>query len=330
MSATSATEILDNQLYLSDVHTAKSQEVRSNLGITHVLSITPPAVPALATTELNHLLIDLPDREFENLLIHLPTTSKWIEDALNEGGKVLVHCNEGASRSVTIVCAYVVKKLQIDSKAALEFVKAKRPNARPNPGFLKQLDAWSSCAYTIEVNSPAYQTWKDIREEDITRWIRQEQGIELVEVVRQQLFLNIYFKEDDICDIFSQLFLDYGTFKILSISPTQIPPSFGHPKDKYRHIALGAGSDEAELKKLFSQLPSIVKWMHEILTAEADCKPRVVIHCKDEVRGQIVACAYLMFSKGISAQASVEVLRSTSRSKVDDRLLGLLGANYAS
>jgi hypothetical protein len=98
-----------------------------------------------------------------------------------------------------------------------------------------------------------------------------------------------YFKEDGICDIFSQLFLDYGTFKILSISPTQIPPSFGHPQNKYRHLELAG---DAEPKTLFNQLPATLKWMDGILTADTDCKPRVEVHCKDEVRGQLVACAY--------------------------------------
>lgn len=91
---------------MHSVHTAKSPEIRSKLGITHVLSITPPTVPTLTNPKSNHLLIDLPDREFENLLIHLARTSKWIDDALEGGGRVLVHCNEGASRSVTVVCAY--------------------------------------------------------------------------------------------------------------------------------------------------------------------------------------------------------------------------------
>lgn len=43
---------------------------------------------------------------------------------------------------------------------------------------------------------------------------------------------------------------------------------------------------------LFAELPSTIKWIHEILTAEADCKPRLVVHCTDEIRGHIVACAY--------------------------------------
>ncbi|KAE9399878.1 phosphatases II [Gymnopus androsaceus JB14] len=307
--------------------TAKSQEIRSKLDITHVLSITPPAVPTFTNPVANHLQIDLPDREFENLLIYFPRTSDWIDDALEGGGRVLVHCNEGASRSVTVVCAYVMRKLRMNSTTALQFVKAKRPIARPNPGFLKQLDAWSSCGYTIDVSSPAYQAWKEIRERDITHWIIAEQGVELVEVVRHQLFLNTYFKDDDICDIFSQLFLDYGTFKILSISPTQIPPSFGLPEDKYRHLELPSNDGEAALQKLFGQLPSIVKWIHDILTTEADCKPRVVVHCKDEIRGHVVACAYLMFSRGISARQSVEVLRSAApTANVDGSLEILLEA----
>ncbi|KAJ6589468.1 protein-tyrosine phosphatase-like protein [Mycena capillaripes] len=323
------TEILENQLYLSDVQTAKSPEIRTKLGITHVLSITPPAVPTLTTVSANHFLIDIPDREFENMLMHLPKTSKWIDDALEAGGKVLVHCNEGASRSVTVVCAYFMQKLQLDARAALEFVKAKRHNARPNPGFLKQLEAWSSCAPSFDLNSPAYQAWKNIREQDIIRWIREEQGIELVEVDKQQLFLNTYFKEDEICDIFSQLFLDYGTFKILSVSPTQIPPSFGHLKDKYQHIELVAGGDEAQLRQLVGRLAPFVEWMHEVLTAEADCKPKVVVHCKDELKGHIVACAYLMFSQRLSAQESVEALRSAApQAKLGDRLVALLETNY--
>ncbi|KAJ7665949.1 hypothetical protein DFH06DRAFT_1323110 [Mycena polygramma] len=80
-------EILDSQLYLSDVTTAKSPEIRTKLGITHILSITPPRVPTLTTLTSNHLRIDIPDREFENLLIHLPKTSQWIDDALERGGR---------------------------------------------------------------------------------------------------------------------------------------------------------------------------------------------------------------------------------------------------
>lgn len=43
------------------------------------------------------------------------------------------------SRSVTIVCAYLMKKCRIRSNVALELVRQVRPQADPNDGFIQQL-----------------------------------------------------------------------------------------------------------------------------------------------------------------------------------------------
>ena len=55
------------------------------------------------------------------------------------GGKVLVHCYAGLSRSVTVIVAYLMQNERMLLDEALRFVKHKRPYAQPNPGFLKQL-----------------------------------------------------------------------------------------------------------------------------------------------------------------------------------------------
>jgi len=83
---------------------ALSPSQRSGLGITHVLSVCPeyPAEPE----DSHHLCIPVQDSEFENLLVHLPIACRFIQDALDAGGKVLVHCVMGVSRSATVVCAY--------------------------------------------------------------------------------------------------------------------------------------------------------------------------------------------------------------------------------
>ena len=83
---------------------ALSSSQRSGLGITHVLSVCPdhPANPE----DRNHLCIPVQDSEFENLLVHLPIACSFIQTALDAGGKVLVHCVMGISRSATVICAY--------------------------------------------------------------------------------------------------------------------------------------------------------------------------------------------------------------------------------
>lgn len=83
---------------------ALSSSQRSGLGITHVLSVCPdyPADPE----DRHHLCIPVQDSEFENLLVHLPIACSFIQHALDAGGKILVHCVMGISRSATVICAY--------------------------------------------------------------------------------------------------------------------------------------------------------------------------------------------------------------------------------
>ena len=53
---------------------------------------------------------------------------------------LLIHCNEGVSRSVTIVLVILIKKYNYDLKSAIEFVKSKRIHQTvPKTHFLKQL-----------------------------------------------------------------------------------------------------------------------------------------------------------------------------------------------
>ena len=53
-------------------------------------------------------------------------------------GKVMVNCKQGASRSATIVLAFLMIKHHLTVQDAVRTVRAKREIA-PNPGFLQQL-----------------------------------------------------------------------------------------------------------------------------------------------------------------------------------------------
>ena len=62
-----------------------------------------------------------------------------IENVRLNGGKVLVHCNAGISRSATICIAYLMKTEGISMGEALKMVKDKRKCVAPNFGFMLKL-----------------------------------------------------------------------------------------------------------------------------------------------------------------------------------------------
>ncbi len=85
----------------------------------------------------------------------------YLNDAVENGGKILVHCRKGISRSSTIMTAYLMVLWRthpqwvpwvpqnIDSgkvlfHATLDFLKGKRSIVHPNKGFRRILKAWAN------------------------------------------------------------------------------------------------------------------------------------------------------------------------------------------
>lgn len=98
------------RLYVGGIFSARTSSLDRN-DITHVLSVTPDVrtLPGNAKTVKAHkCLEDVADRPDVDILRYLPEGVGFIEEALDtsEENRVLVHCTQGVSRSVTFVCAY--------------------------------------------------------------------------------------------------------------------------------------------------------------------------------------------------------------------------------
>ena len=72
-------------------------------------------------------------------LIDLSRAKAFIDEALQNGGRVLVHCNGGISLSPAFVVMYVMQYYQMNWEDALHTVQNRRYCISPNGGFLTQI-----------------------------------------------------------------------------------------------------------------------------------------------------------------------------------------------
>lgn len=83
-------------------------------------------------------------------IVCLSHTHASTEQVRVSGGKILVHCMAGVSRSSTICIAYIMATQKIRMEQAYEFVKSRRRCVSPNFHFMEQLLTFESCVF----NSP--------------------------------------------------------------------------------------------------------------------------------------------------------------------------------
>ena len=71
------------------------------------MSVCKEPIPADSPASgLRQLRIPVDDVDYADLLIYLPAACRFIHQAMSEGGVVLVHCEQGLSRSAAVVAAY--------------------------------------------------------------------------------------------------------------------------------------------------------------------------------------------------------------------------------
>jgi protein phosphatase slingshot len=113
-------------------------------GVTHIINTAQGSTDKYClhythSDDISYMSCYLKDVEGQSIAQEFDRTFAFIEEAHAANGKVLVHCVQGKSRSTSIVIAYLLRKRGMSLDDALALVKARRPIARPNAGFMKQL-----------------------------------------------------------------------------------------------------------------------------------------------------------------------------------------------
>ena len=172
------------KLYIGGLYALYQTDLIRAAGITHVLSVIDYD-PLLQDkfAHLKHFHIRADDHPNEDILQHFPEAVRYIDQALEEVGRieetgqdasrnevygaggVFVHCAMGKSRSATLVVAYLMWKYSLDAGMALDQLCEGRPVCDPNPGFKEQLSVWEKMcrAQTEDESRTIYEDWEKTR-----------------------------------------------------------------------------------------------------------------------------------------------------------------------
>lgn len=135
-------------LYLSSLHSASDIKLLKHEGITHIINASD--VENIAPNDFKYYRVQVEDIPTANIAQYFADTSQFIEDALNDGGKVLVHCMAGVSRSPTIIIAYLVSKRGLTLEQATSLLRSQRSFINPNSGFNLQLQGTKVPSSTLQ------------------------------------------------------------------------------------------------------------------------------------------------------------------------------------
>eukprot|EP00760_Papus_ankaliazontas_P038972 PhM_4_TR9446/c0_g1_i4/m.9298 len=157
-----ATRVLDH-LYLGSFSDAMQRADMVELGIRYILNVARECDTDTDDSEdgmtpggpsFRYLKLALKDHSDEDIGQHFHAAIEFIEEARRSGGKVLVHCRQGVSRSPTIVLAYIMRAYSMSLSEALQLVQAKRDSVCPNIGFILALEEYAM----RELNMPPSPT----------------------------------------------------------------------------------------------------------------------------------------------------------------------------
>ncbi|KAF7652140.1 hypothetical protein LDENG_00100950 [Lucifuga dentata] len=127
-------------LFISNARSACSDQLIQQEAVTLCINVSKQQpFPAAAVSMLRIPVYDDPS---EDLYSHFDRCADAIQEEAERGGRSVVYCKNGRSRSATVCVAYLMKHRKLTLSDALQKVKTARHVIDPNPGFMSQLEQY--------------------------------------------------------------------------------------------------------------------------------------------------------------------------------------------
>ncbi len=117
----------------------------ARVGITHVVDTRSEYCDDAEALAKEHIeLLHLPTADTRPLTVEqMLQGARWVQERVEQGGRVLIHCEHGVGRSVLLTCAVLVYD-GMHAQNALQLVQQKRWQASPNHRQVARLREFES------------------------------------------------------------------------------------------------------------------------------------------------------------------------------------------
>ncbi|KAM9326231.1 dual specificity protein phosphatase 5 [Gastrophryne carolinensis] len=146
-------------LYLGSAHHASEGEYLANLHITALLNVSRKSTECIKD-QYDYKWIPVEDNHTTDISSHFQEAIDFIDTVRHSGGRVLVHCEAGISRSPTICMAYLMKTKRFRLEEAFEYIKQRRSLISPNFSFMGQLLHYESEIFSSKPSMPTIMSCK--------------------------------------------------------------------------------------------------------------------------------------------------------------------------
>ena len=130
----------NNRVFLGSIGAAYNRDTLVSNKITHILCLCE-GVREKYDHDFKYFMCPMQDVPSCDIAVKFIPCSDFIEDSINAGGRVLVHCFAGKSRCCAITMSYLMLRRGMSFDGALECCRKARPSVEPNLGFVAQLRA---------------------------------------------------------------------------------------------------------------------------------------------------------------------------------------------
>jgi len=137
---------IGDKIFIGNQQAPKDLYLLKKHGVTHILSLCCGEYAYYPGT-FQYKQLALLDHEDYVIRDYFDETNDFLDLAIRGGGKVMVHCKGGVSRSVSIVIAYLIRFQKFHFDEALSVIRSHRPIAHPNVGFQKQLREYENSIF---------------------------------------------------------------------------------------------------------------------------------------------------------------------------------------